>query len=102
MQTLQFTRALREILTQLKAAELIAFLEPVLARGSGNPVSEGHRDQFSQLVMSSQVGFAHLLEDPATKQLLDSLKVSELYLCGTLQKKAMREVVRSNNETPGH
>src|SRR6266850_3989889 len=79
MQTLQFTAALKEIVKQLKAAELIAFLEPLLARGSTNPVSESHRDQFSQLVMSSQVGFPRLLEDPATKKLLDSLNAVELY-----------------------
>src|ERR1700732_100647 len=79
MQTLQFTRALKHIVEELKTAELISFTEPLINRNRNVAITDQMRDTFSTLVMASQVGFSRLNEDPSSKAVSDSLKVNKIY-----------------------
>src|SRR5579864_8788943 len=79
MQTLQFTRALKQIVEELKTDELFSFIASFVARGGNTSINDQIRDTFSRLVMESRVGFSRLSEDPNTKSVLDSLKVNEVY-----------------------
>lgn len=103
MQTLQFTRALKEIVIGLRAEELITFLNPLLASGSAVPIGDGQRDFFSELVMSSQVGFARLSEDPQIKATMDAMSVSELYAPQRVGRLIRHlGVVQASNSLPGN
>jgi hypothetical protein len=81
MQTLQFTRALRKIVQELKAVELKDFLAPLLIRThqSAVNINEDQRDNFSALILSSQVGFTRLSEDPQIQAVMEALNISKLY-----------------------
>ncbi len=80
MQTLQFTRALATIVTDLKVQELVAFLRPYVIRSVGAVgVTDEQKDAFSALFIASQIGYAHLREDARTAKIMDSLGVPDLY-----------------------
>ncbi len=80
MQTLYFTRALARIVKELKAEELISFLQPfTIQTNPPSAVSEPQRDLFADLTISSQIGYARLREDMRTARILDALGVNELY-----------------------
>jgi len=78
VQTLYFTRALARIAKELKANELISFLQPFVS-GASTQVSEAQRDTFSDLVIGSQVGYAQLREDTRIARILDALGINNLY-----------------------
>jgi hypothetical protein len=79
MQTLQFTRALRRIVKELKVRELIDFLAPYITKGSNLPVQQPNKDQFSELLFGSRTGFERLSEDAATAKILNSLRIDDIY-----------------------
>ncbi len=80
MQTLQFTRALTTITTELKVQELVAFLRPYVLRIVPSvAVDDTQKDTFSTLFIASQVGYAHLREDARISKIMTSLGVPELY-----------------------
>jgi hypothetical protein len=86
MQTLQYTRALRRIVQDLKVKELVEFLQPFITRGTNFQIQQGHRDQFSELLFSSRTGYERLIEDAPTAKILNSLKIDVIYLPARLGK----------------
>jgi hypothetical protein len=105
MQTLQFTRALRRIVQQLKVKELIDFLQPYVATNSNFQVQQSHKDQFSDLLFSSRTGYERLIEDAPTAKILSSLKINAIYQPARLGKllTILSQVPASGNvvTTPG-
>jgi hypothetical protein len=80
VQTLYFTRALARIVKELKAEELISFLQPFTNRSASNSgITESQRDFFAALTIDSQIGYARLREDPQIGKILDALGVHNLY-----------------------
>jgi hypothetical protein len=79
MQTLQFTRALREIVKELKVAELIGFLGPFVTTGTNNQITDGVKDHFSTLLFGSHSGFERLAANATASKILRSLKVDTIY-----------------------
>ena len=86
MQTLQFTRALQQIVSKLKAQELITFLSPYLAPQAPHPshpqptpIPQGSKDAFSTLILESVTGFSQLASDPDVKRIMDTLKLADVY-----------------------
>jgi hypothetical protein len=78
VQTLYFTRALGRIVKDLKANELISFLQPFVS-GPSTQVTESQRDTFSDLVIASQVGYAQLREVTRIARILDAMGINNLY-----------------------
>jgi hypothetical protein len=73
MQTLQFTRALQQIVSKLKAKEISDFLSPYIT-GPGNvAVGQAVKDNFSTLLLESNTGFSQLASDPDVKRIMDTL-----------------------------
>jgi hypothetical protein len=70
---------MKQIVEELKASELIPFIGSLVARGGNSGITDQMRDTFSTLVMASRVGFSRLNENPSTKIVMDSLKITELY-----------------------
>ncbi len=79
MQTLQFTRALRRIVDELRVLKLIGFLEPFVTQGNTTNISDGHRQEFSALLFGAHAGYQRLNEDPSTARILTSLRVDSAY-----------------------
>ena len=79
MQTLQYTRALRKIVKELRVNEIIEFLQPFVGPSTNFQVQQRHKDMFSDLLFSSRTGYERLIEDPSTARILDSLKVDAIY-----------------------
>jgi hypothetical protein len=86
MQTLKFTRAMGRIVTELKAVDLVGFLEPFLVRGQAVPITQDHRNAFSGLLFESRVGFAELMKDEDAAKILQALAIGELYSPARLGK----------------
>lgn len=79
MQTIQFTRALKRIVEELRARELLELLDPILTMGSTININEGTKNSFSALLFESRVGFYELSKDPQATRILASLKIDQLY-----------------------
>jgi hypothetical protein len=81
MQTLEFTRALSEIVKELRAAEIVALLQPWLSASTppGTPLNEPEKDRFFSLVLESHSGYDQLSGAPRTDRILKGLNVSEIY-----------------------
>src|SRR5580700_4545793 len=80
MQALQYAKAVKTIVTDMKVSELISLLYPLLTRGTPNiPITEETKDKFAALLFSSRAGYEHLLEHAQTAKVLKSLKVGEIY-----------------------
>jgi hypothetical protein len=86
MQTLQFTRALRLIVTKLKVKELIEFLAPYLNGPASTAITQAMKDNFSTLILESNTGFSQLASDPDVKRILDTLKIAEVYAAPRMGK----------------
>lgn len=70
MQTLQYTRALTQIVKELKVNELLGLLRQFTVRGPNANMEQGIKDQFSALMFSSRAGFERLGEESSTAKLL--------------------------------
>ena len=68
MQTLEFTRGLQRIFTELKIAELNALLLKWITNAP-QQVPEPEKDLFSQLLLDSHSGFDRLSKIDTTKQI---------------------------------
>jgi len=82
MQTLEFTRALKEVVSELKIAELVAILNTWLmsnTSGSNPPLSEPDKDRFSDLIFSSRSGYDRLSAVEATAKILKGLDAQDFY-----------------------
>jgi len=79
MQTLQFTRALKRIVSEMKADELSQILTQVLSKDQNRNITLDLRNQFSTLLFESRVGFYELSKDSVAHRVLDALGINELY-----------------------
>jgi hypothetical protein len=83
MQTLEFTRALKEIVEKMRVNELIATLGKWLASpaqpNQNPPLTDQDKSQFSALVFDSYAGYASLLSSERTRRILEGLDVKDFY-----------------------
>jgi hypothetical protein len=82
MQTLEFTRGLQEIVTQLKIKELTALLQAWLRDPISNTnvnMNEQTKDSFASLLLDSRAGYDRLIGGKATNKILLGVNAQELY-----------------------
>jgi hypothetical protein len=81
MQTLEFTRTLRQIVNELKVADLVDLLQKWLPQGAANSaVAQQDKDQFSSLLFNSHAGYDRLFRDNASANaILKHMNIQELY-----------------------
>ncbi len=78
MQALQYTRALKRIVQDMKVVELLKLLDPLL--GTANvAIAEGQKQLFAQLLFGSRAAYERLAEDPTAKKIMRSLDVGSVY-----------------------
>jgi hypothetical protein len=76
MQALEFTKALREIVGELKVRDILAILDPWLKTGNVG-VSEPQKQQLTSVLFDANAGFRQLMTQSATRSVLDSLNARE-------------------------
>lgn len=86
MQTLQFARGLQRVVTELKAKAIILFLQPLVIPGSNQNITSGQKDAFGTLMVQSIEGLANLKSDPITRQIVEILKLPEVYAAPRIGK----------------
>jgi len=86
MQTLQFTRALRTIVTKLKTHEIVELLAPHLVVGTNNGIAAQIKDSFYSLLFDSRTGYTQLIDDPVTAKILQALQIDQIYESSRLGK----------------
>jgi hypothetical protein len=87
MQTLEFTRALLEIVEELQVGEMVKLLQGWLPAASANAgLSEDEKDRFQSLVLSSHSGFDRLTRVESTRKILEKLKLGEVYEASRLRR----------------
>jgi hypothetical protein len=104
MQTLQFTRALREIVKELKVDELLEVLNKWLL-GQNAQVPQGDKDRFAALIFDSHSGCDRLVsDDPCARAILQGLNLRELYeparltrLLNRVHSSPQTDNIRQNN-----
>jgi hypothetical protein len=86
MQTIQFVKSLRELVSKLKAQEIVNFLDglvkapPAVAQTvPPSSINEGQKAKFSELLFESRVGFNSLLQNANTAKLIGALQIGALY-----------------------
>jgi hypothetical protein len=79
MQTTDFVRGLREMVTQLKVVELHSVIAPIVKREGNPPIPDESKRVFSELLFDSRTGYDKLNGDPVTARLIVSLKMAEVY-----------------------
>jgi len=78
MQTLEFTRALQEIVKELKVDELVQLLAPLTIKVA-NPIPHDMKNKFSALLFSSNSGYDRLSKNEVTRKILNGLGAQEIY-----------------------
>jgi hypothetical protein len=87
MQTLEFTRALREILSELKVNELASVIRPWAAVGApAQPITDDNRNQFSATLFASYSGFDRLQHSASAAKILGKLNVGQFYEAGRMRR----------------
>jgi hypothetical protein len=89
MQTLDFTRALTEIVKELKVKELFTLLQPWLVSNptqppnhptyAQSPLQEPQKSSFQALIFESRSAYDRLLAVESTRKILDGMGGKELY-----------------------
>jgi hypothetical protein len=80
MQTLEFTRALTEIVKELKINELVSLMQPWLSSVNATPpLGEPDKDRFTELTYTSRAGYERLLMVPTTGKILQTLNLQDIY-----------------------
>jgi hypothetical protein len=104
MQALEFTRALEDILRDLKVNELLGVARPWTAfPGNNNSIPDETKNQFAQLILNSNAAYERLVNRADTRQILAQLKLGTLYepsriraLLGSLGNIANSNQVQAN------
>ena len=81
MQTLQFTRSLKEIVARLRVNEFLQLLEPWLPLNpaANAAIDETQKDLFSELTYRSRAGYDMLSESENYSQIMRCLNIDELF-----------------------
>jgi hypothetical protein len=90
MQSLEFTHAFKEIVSELKIQEILGILDPWLNLGSN--LDPKKKEQFTKLLFDANAGYRQLMTQPAARSILEELNVGEFLepsrltgIVGTLQ-----------------
>ena len=86
MQTLEFTRALKEIRTALEVDELVRTLERWLIPPTAAQLSDMEKDQFSKLLFSSRSGWDRISVSDTTSKIMRELDIQDFYEPGRLRR----------------
>jgi hypothetical protein len=90
MQTLEFTRALKEIAAELRTKQIVdtiqSWLATQFAPNSPPPLTEPVKDSFSELLISSRSAYDRLSALPTTRKILGGLEVKEFYDPGRMRQ----------------
>lgn len=86
MQTLEFTRALKEIRTALEVDELVRTLERWLIPPTAAQLSDVEKDQFSKLLFSSRSGWDRISVSDTTSKIMRELDIQDFYEPGRLRR----------------
>jgi hypothetical protein len=97
MQALEFTRALKEIKDALRVEELLALLERWIIFGQNAQITDPEKDQFTTLILSSNVGYERLKGREATRKIIENLAVGQFYESARLR--AMITVISNVTQT---
>jgi hypothetical protein len=91
MQTLEFTRALKEIAKELKAAEIVDTVQKWLQATSGQPnsLTDQDKDGLQELLLTSRSGYDRLEVREATGKILRGLGIKEFYDAGRIRQLMM-------------
>lgn len=80
MQALEFSRALKEIVRDLKVKELLDIAQPwTTFPGNNNAVPDQTKNQFAQLILNSNAAYEQLIKRADTRQILAQLNLASLY-----------------------
>jgi len=87
MQTLEFTKALKEIVDKMKVDLLISTLQKWLTTSPNQnpPLTEQDKSQFSNLVFDSYAGYSSLASSERTARILAGLDVKDFYEANRLR-----------------
>lgn len=87
MQTLEFTRALEEIVNELRVGELVLLLQKWLTPTAGSvAISDADKDNFQGLILSSHSGYDRLMRAEATRKIIEGLKLKEVFEASRLRR----------------
>lgn len=84
MQTLLFTRILAEIVKNLKVAELVEFISPLINPETATEITPEQRVNFAELIFQSREGYSGLSNSTECKAVLESLGIKEIYQSSNL------------------
>jgi hypothetical protein len=92
MQTLDFTRALTDIVAELKVRELFLLLQGWLITVPPNPqpnfqqtpVQDNQKTSFTSLLFESHAGYDRLMRAETTRKILEGMEAKQLYEPGRL------------------
>lgn len=79
MQALEFTRALKEIVRDLKVKELLDIAQPWTASGNNNTIQDQTKNLFAQLILNSNAAYEQLVKRGDIRQIFGGLNLAALY-----------------------
>jgi hypothetical protein len=78
MRRVDFVQAIRRIVGELKAQELVSFLTPIIERSGNVQISPDMQASFSNLLFEAQGGYRDLGRNEETAKILEALNVSRM------------------------
>jgi hypothetical protein len=101
MQTLDFTRALTDIVADLKVREIHLLLQSLLITVPPNqptwaqqPIQENQKASFTELLLTSYAGYDRLMRTDTTRKILEGMQANDLYSAARLNR-MMQLVINS-------
>ncbi len=82
MQTLEFTKALKEIVDKMRVGQIVSTLGKWLVsqpQGQNPNLSDQDKSEFSTLMFDSYAGYASLLGSESTRKILEGLDIKDFY-----------------------
>jgi hypothetical protein len=106
MQTLDFTHALTDIVADLKVRELyllfqallVTMPEPSQPNWPQQPIADGQKAAFTELLLASYAGYDRMMRTEATRRILEGMEARALYSAPRLNR--MMQLV-NNSPTIG-
>jgi hypothetical protein len=104
MQTLDFTRALTDIVADLKVRELYLLLQNLLVASPANPqpnfpqtpIQDNQKASFTELLLASYAGYDRLMRTEATRRILEGMEAKELYSAARLNR--MMQLINNSQQ----
>src|SRR5579862_2197062 len=89
------SRAVREIYLLLQAL-LVTGAPPNQPNWAQQPVAEGQKSSFTELLLSSYAGYDRLMKADATRRILEGMEAKELYFAGRLNR--MMQLINNSQQ----